>query len=181
MKVFSSFDDYGYEDERLYSVLMDEEELALFSEVKDDLAAAGIGAGAVAGLGAGAYGAGKAAGAITKRAKARRSLAYQDAMLAADKARNEFKVNKALALGNKDYYSNEVKKSEKQLDKLYKKINKLSKEGKIEKGSRMTSKKMAEIQEWVKAHPGKSSAIAAGAIAAGAGIGYGAKKLRNRD
>ena len=102
-------------------------------------------------------------------------------MLAADKARNEFKVNKALALGNKEHYGNEVKKSEKQLDKLYKKINKLSKEGKIEKGSRITSKKMAEIQNWVKAHPGKSSAIAASAIAAGAGIGYGAKKLRNKD
>lgn len=32
MKVFSSYDDYGYEEERLYSVLMDEEELSLFSE-----------------------------------------------------------------------------------------------------------------------------------------------------
>ena len=30
MKVFSSYDDYGYEDERLYSVLMSEEELNLF-------------------------------------------------------------------------------------------------------------------------------------------------------
>ena len=35
MKVFSSFDDYGYEDERLYSVLLDEEELALFSDKKE--------------------------------------------------------------------------------------------------------------------------------------------------
>ena len=33
MKVFSSYDDYGYEDERLYSVLMDEEEVDLFKEV----------------------------------------------------------------------------------------------------------------------------------------------------
>ena len=33
MKVFSSYDDYGYEDERLYSVLMTEDELvSLFSE-----------------------------------------------------------------------------------------------------------------------------------------------------
>ena len=36
MKVFSSYDDYGYEDERLYSVLMTEEELALFSEKKEE-------------------------------------------------------------------------------------------------------------------------------------------------
>lgn len=35
MKVFSSYDDYGYEDERLYSVLMTEDELVtLFSENK---------------------------------------------------------------------------------------------------------------------------------------------------
>ena len=33
MKVFSSYDDYGYEEERLYSVLMTEDELvSLFSE-----------------------------------------------------------------------------------------------------------------------------------------------------
>ena len=32
MKVFSSYDDYGYEEDRIYSVLMDEEELMLFSE-----------------------------------------------------------------------------------------------------------------------------------------------------
>ena len=36
MKVFSSYDDYGYVDERLYSVLMTEEELALFSEKKEE-------------------------------------------------------------------------------------------------------------------------------------------------
>ena len=36
MKVFSSYDDYGYEDERLYSVLMDEEELSLFSEYQKE-------------------------------------------------------------------------------------------------------------------------------------------------
>lgn len=32
VKVFSSFDDYGYEDERLYSVLLDEYDLRLFNE-----------------------------------------------------------------------------------------------------------------------------------------------------
>ena len=36
MKVFSSYDDYGYEDERLYSVLLDEEELYLFSEYQKE-------------------------------------------------------------------------------------------------------------------------------------------------
>ena len=37
MKVFSSYDDYGYEDERLYSVLMSEEELSLYSEMIETL------------------------------------------------------------------------------------------------------------------------------------------------
>ena len=36
MKVFSSYDDYGYEEERLYSVLMSEEELSLFSEIQKE-------------------------------------------------------------------------------------------------------------------------------------------------
>ena len=36
MKIFSSYDDYGYEDERLYSVLMSEEELSLFSELQKE-------------------------------------------------------------------------------------------------------------------------------------------------
>ena len=37
MKIFSSYDDYGYEDERLYSVLMDEDEVALYSEMIEEL------------------------------------------------------------------------------------------------------------------------------------------------
>ena len=37
MKVFSSYDDYGYEDERFYSVLMSEEELSLYSEMIETL------------------------------------------------------------------------------------------------------------------------------------------------
>ena len=32
MKIFSSYDDYGYEDERLYSVLISEDELRFFNE-----------------------------------------------------------------------------------------------------------------------------------------------------
>lgn len=178
MKVFSSYDDYGYEDERLYSVLLSEEELALFSEVKDDLAAAGLGAGAAVGLGAGAYGAGKAAGVISNKAKINRRLAHGDAIEASNKARKEFMVNRGLAMGNKNN-EKALKESEKKLDKIYRKINKLSKEGNIEKGSRVASEKLAAAQNWVKAHPGKSSAIAAGALAAGAGLGYGAKKLKD--
>ena len=37
MKIFSSYDDYGYEDERLYSVLMSEDEVALYSEMIEEL------------------------------------------------------------------------------------------------------------------------------------------------
>ena len=42
MKVFSSYDDYGYEDERLYSVLMTEDELvSLFSEDEKKMSTGG--------------------------------------------------------------------------------------------------------------------------------------------
>ena len=37
MKIFSSYDDYGYEDERLYSVLLSEDEVALYSEMIETL------------------------------------------------------------------------------------------------------------------------------------------------
>lgn len=38
MKIFSSYDEYGYEDEKLYSVLMSEEEMYLFSEIQKEFA-----------------------------------------------------------------------------------------------------------------------------------------------
>ena len=38
MKIFSSYDDYGYEDERLFSVLMTEDEIDLFSEIQKEFA-----------------------------------------------------------------------------------------------------------------------------------------------
>ena len=175
LKIFSDAND----EERLYSVLLSEEELVLFSEVKDDLAAAGLGAGAAAGLGAGAYGAGKAAGAISDKLKVKRKLARSNALEGIEKARNEFMVNRGLAKGNKSY-EGALKESEKNLDRVIRKANKLGKEGNIEKGSRIAAGKLAAAQKWVKAHPGKSSAIAAGAIAAGAGLGYGAKKISGR-
>ena len=178
MKVFSSYDDYGYEDERLYSVLMTEDEVALFSEMKEDLEAAGVGAGAAVGLGAGAYGAGKAAGSLAKKLKASRKVALGDAQIAGEKARKEYMVNRGLAMGNKSY-DKAVKESEKTLDKLYKRQNKLANEGVAEKGARVVSGKAAAAQKWIKAHPGKASAIAAGTLAAGAGLGYGAKKLKD--
>lgn len=37
--IYSSFDNYGYEDEKLYSVLMDEDEVALFSEIQKQFGA----------------------------------------------------------------------------------------------------------------------------------------------
>lgn len=65
LKIFSDAND----EERLYSVLLSEEELVLFSEVKDDLAVAGLGAGATAATGAGIYGAKKAGKVIVDRAQ----------------------------------------------------------------------------------------------------------------
>ena len=43
MKVFSSYDDYGYEDERLYSVLLDEDELNLYSELQKEYSVSKLG------------------------------------------------------------------------------------------------------------------------------------------
>ena len=43
MKIFSSYDDYGCEDERLYSVLMDEDELSLFSEIQKEYSVSKLG------------------------------------------------------------------------------------------------------------------------------------------
>lgn len=34
--IYSSYDNYGYEDEKLYSVLMDEDEVSLFSELQKE-------------------------------------------------------------------------------------------------------------------------------------------------
>ena len=39
-KIFSSYDDYGYEDERIYSVLMSEEEMMMFSEIQREFTGA---------------------------------------------------------------------------------------------------------------------------------------------
>ena len=77
MKIFSSYDDYGYEDERLYSVLMNEDELALFSDMKEEeekkgmskgaKVALGVG-GATAATGAGIYGANKVGKVLVNKA-----------------------------------------------------------------------------------------------------------------
>lgn len=174
-KIFSNVEN---PKETLYSVLMTEDEVALFSEMKDDLEAAGAGAGAAIGLGAGAYGAGKAAGVISKKLKANRKVALGDARIAGEKARNEYLVNTGLAAGNKNY-EKAAKESEKLMNKYYKRQNRLAKEGSVEKGTRIVSKNAAAAQKWIKAHPGKASAIAAGTLAAGAGLGFGAKKLKD--
>ena len=78
MKIFSSYDDYGYEDERLYSVLMNEDELALFSDMKEEeekkgmskgaKVALGVVGGATAATGAGIYGANKVGKVLVNKA-----------------------------------------------------------------------------------------------------------------
>ena len=65
MKILKTF---SSGNENIYSVLMSEEELALFSENKSSLAKkVGIGAGVVAGAGLGAYGLEKSANVIGER------------------------------------------------------------------------------------------------------------------
>lgn len=74
IKIFSSYEDYGYEEERLYSVLMTEDELvSLFSEDEKKMstgAKVGLGvAGATAATGLGIYGAKKLGEKLEKTGK----------------------------------------------------------------------------------------------------------------
>lgn len=115
MKVFSSYDDYGYEDERLYSVLMTEDELvSLFSEDEKKMstgAKVGLGvAGATAATGAGIYGAKKLGERLVNKAElaakenarlvnlASSGILTKKEQQAADKLVR--KINKATKLGN---------------------------------------------------------------------------------
>ena len=166
MQIQKIFSDY-YDNERLYSVLMDEDELALFSEAKeaeeeshglrDSLIGAGVGAGTVGA----AYGLGKGSGWLRKKLAERRGKA-------SDKLVE--KIGEARVNG----------KTAEEIKKLQKKLDKSLKEGRIEKLSGKYGEFTNKTQNWIKNNPGKASAIAAGVLALGAGAGYGVSKLKNR-
>lgn len=166
MQIQKIFSDY-YDDERLYSVLMDEYELALFSEAVEEAeeesrggkrSLVGAGVGAAGALGA-AYGLGKGSGWLNKKLANRR-----------EKASNKLveKIGEARASG----------KTGKEIEKLQKKLGKLTGEGRIEKLAGKYNN--VTTKEWIKAHPGKAAAIAAGVAAIGAGAGYGVSKLKGK-
>ena len=166
-KIFSDYND----DERLYSVLMDEYELALFSEaveaeeedarsgkgLKGALVGAGIGAGAAGA----AYGLGKGSNWLSNKLNTRRSSSYTKL------------VKKIREMEN-------AGADAKKIEKLEKKADKLLSAGRMEKWTRGYNKATNKTQEWIKNNPGKASAIAAGVLALGAGTGYGVSKLKNR-
>lgn len=118
LKIFSDAND----EERLYSVLLSEEELVLFSEVKDDPASSGLGKGAKVGLGvagataatgAGIYGAKKAGKVIVNRAQ--RVLDNAGSKIGSSFEKDLMKGEKMMKVGEKlqkpaDVISKTVKK-----------------------------------------------------------------------
>ena len=168
MQIQKIFSDYC-DNERLYSVLMNEYELALFSEaveeaekeescdsgLRDSLIGAGIGAGAAGA----AYGLGKGSGWLNKKLANRRSKKME-------------KISKQLEkLTAAD--AEKVKKLQvKKLD--------LKNTGRLEKLAGKYGETTNKTQEWIKKNPGKASAIAAGVLALGAGAGYGVSKLKGK-
>ena len=179
-KIFSDM----YDEERLYSVLLTEDEMNLYQAMFSDEEAKGaaIGAGSVVGAGAGAAGLGYAAKkggeALNKKLQASRKVLRGDYLIEGEKARREFQIKHALAKGNPAYNA-EVQKVEKQLDKIYKKINKLGTEGNIEKGARKASELASKAGKAIKNHKLAAGLTAAGLTAAGAGVGALAKYRKN--
>ena len=115
MKVFSSYDDYGYEDERLYSVLMNEEELALFSDMKEEeeKKKKGMSKGAKVALGVGGATAATGAAGIYGANKVGKVLINKAGKIANDNARL-VNMAKTGTLG---------KREQEAADKLIKEIN----------------------------------------------------------
>ena len=166
MEIRNIYED-PYGEENLYSVLMDEYELALFSdakEEKDNKSGKGL-KGALVGAGIGAGISGAALGSFLGLGKI------------ADKKKLQLD-NEVHNLGAQwDYYASR---------KDYKKVQELSNKmhntyiPKIDKFLDGPWEKIRSLRDRLKQNPGKASAIAAGIAALGAGAGYGVSKLKNR-
>ena len=172
MQIQKIFSDY-YDNERLYSVLMDEDELALFSEAKEaeeeshGLRDSLIGAGIGAGLGGATIGAAYGSGALAKKLGERRSKALGKVDELAAKIEADFKAGKI----------SEAQATKKMGKLAVKRGNKME-AGFVEKN--LGKFHGTKTMQWIKNNPGKASAIAAGVAALGAGAGYGISKLKNR-
>ena len=171
MQIQKIFSDH-YNNERLYSVLMDENELALFSEAVEEaeedgarsgkgLKGALIGTGVGAGTVGAAYGLGKGSGWLSNKLNTRRSSSYTKL------------VNKIKEMEN-------AGADAKKIEKLEKKADKLLSAGRMEKWAKGYNNATNKTQEWIKKNPGKAAAIAAGVAALGAGAGYGVSKLKGK-
>lgn len=166
-----------YDDERLYSVLMSEDEMALYQAIFSDdeedeemeeapkgrgkKIAAGVAGGTA--VGTGAIVGGKYAGRhlrakgsdLSRRvsnAVTKGQLIAEDEQILRKQAGRNIKIGKAL---------------EKPADVIVKGKNAAVNAGR-------------NAARWVGKNKGKSALIAAGVTAAGAGTAYGAKKLRDR-
>lgn len=163
MKINNIYEDYS--GERLYSVLLDENELSLFSEAKEEtkeksrgLKGSLIGAGIGAGISAAALGSILGLGKIADKKK--RQLD------------DEF-LNHLERLGDHARRGNDEKAKE--LEDMFTKTH-YPKRIKYWKSWH----KIRNLRDSLKENPGKASAIAAGVLALGAGTGYGVSKLKNR-
>ena len=172
MKVFSSYDDYGYEDERLYSVLMSEEELTLFSEIQKEFAFKDY------------------KGLTKEQAKALKEFRHQEAV----RLNNYRKKNNTYLMGGvydskahiydtKDAYSNRLG-----LNKFDSHVygeegaKKLSRDKAIKASIDEANKRSSRVREaLVRGNKIKKAAKIGAVTAALAGLGYGAKKLYDKN
>ena len=176
-KIFSDM----YDEERIYSVLMNEDEIALFSDLceylysDDETSKKKLSTGAKVGLGVAGAGLGTAAG-IYGANKAGKALMSKAEKLAADHA-NLINMAKSGTL---------TKKEQEVADKLIKSIDRRTKAGQIlaypgEKVAVGYGKAAGAVKSGygkaagaIKAHKKLAAGIAAGTALAGAGIGTAA-------
>lgn len=177
MEIQKIFSDY-YDDERLYSVLMSEEELALFADLSDYESHRGLGRSAILGLGGGAVG-----GYAGKKEAERLAREGEDDRQIVIKARNKAgRVGAAagaagwgaVGAGTAGYLANRVVKGSKEALR-----NQLKDLSGLKKGSAKYKEAEAAnkaIKKSIRKINGKVAGIAAGvglgAAALGAGAGY---------
>ena len=164
MEIQKIFSDY-YDEERFYSVLMNEDELYLYQslfsdEDEEEVSGKGLSGLAKAGIGTAAVGGGVIGSKFLGK-------------------HLEKKAAKKLAEINYDLeMSSQLSKDRERLAKLAKKAAKQEKIGKaLQKPVDYVTKSSKKVTQWVKSHPKTAAGIILGTAAAG----YGAKKLHDRN
>lgn len=188
MKVFS--DQYG--DERLYSVLMNDEEMALYQAIFSDdekpskakkIATVGGATAGIAGATAGSRYLNNSRTSVLKGKIAKANANVADAYekyATADLAAGSEGVKQAEALKAARTAADKELAAAKKAGKtrLGGKANKLA--DKIENLSVKGRHSVAKLGKSIKAHPGRTTAIGAGVLTAAGATGYGIKKLHDR-